>query len=89
MSDEQFNEEQVEENNILNMSDELADDDSDEYEEISSDEVDRVVSALEDLSETIDSENIRVFLEEASERIYHLVYSEGEEDDEDLLEEAA
>lgn len=55
----------------------------DEYEEISSDEVDRVVAALDDLMESTDSLNIRLYLEEAAANIYGLVY-----DDEDL-EEAA
>ena len=49
-----------------------------EYEEIESDEVDRVVAALEELSATVASENIKAFLEEASTNIYYLVY-----DDED------
>ena len=49
-----------------------------EYEEITSDEVDRVVEALEKLTATIDSENIRVILENASNDIWYLVY-----DDED------
>ncbi len=53
----------------------------DEYEEIDSDEVDRVVSALEDIVGTIDSENIQLILEEASNQIYMLVYSEDEEED--------
>ena len=57
----------------------------DEYEEITSDEVDRVVSALDDLMESTDSQNIRLFLEEAAANIYALVY----EADEDELEEAA
>jgi len=53
----------------------------DEYEEIDSDEVDRVVSALEDIVGTIDSENIQLILEEASNQIYLLVYAEDEEED--------
>ena len=57
--------------------------DGDEYEEITSDEVDRVVEALEKLSATINSENIRVILENASNDIYYLVY-----DDEDSAEAA-
>jgi hypothetical protein len=50
-----------------------------EYEEIDSDEVDRVVAALEELSGTVSSETIQAFLEEASTNIYYLVY-EDEED---------
>ena len=64
---------------------ELYIDDADEdveYEEVSSEEVDRVVGLLEDLMETVDSENIRIFLEDAVSSIYYLVY-EPEEDDAD------
>lgn len=49
-----------------------------EFEEITSDEVDRVVEAIEKLTATIESENIRVILENASNDIWYLVY-----DDED------
>jgi hypothetical protein len=55
----------------------------DDYEEISSDEVDRVVEALETLMATVDSENIRYFLEEATNSIYLLIY------DDDTASEAA
>ena len=48
----------------------------DEFEEISSDEVDRVIEALETLMATVESENIRFHLDEASEKIYSLVYDE-------------
>jgi hypothetical protein len=58
----------------------------DEYEEISSDEVDRVVDALEELSETVESENIQAFLDEASNNILSLVY---EEDDLDEIQDEA
>lgn len=53
----------------------------DEYEEITSDEVDRVVEALEALYDTVQSENIQAALEEAINRIYYLVYDDeaGEE----------
>ncbi|QDT38559.1 hypothetical protein [Stratiformator vulcanicus] len=61
-------------------------DSADEYEEIQSDEVDRVVMALERLSETVESENIRAILEEASNEIYLLVYEE--EGDADIAEAA-
>ncbi len=54
-----------------------------EFEEITSDEVDRVVQALEDLAETTQSLNIKAYLEEAAANIYCLVY------DEEDLEEAA
>lgn len=51
-----------------------------EYEEISSDEVDRVVAELEKLIGTVQSENIQAYLEEALNSIYYLVY-EDEEDE--------
>ncbi|MBA3315651.1 MAG: hypothetical protein M3552_04440 [Planctomycetota bacterium] len=50
----------------------------DDYEEITSDEVDRVVDALEKLTASIDSENIRVILENASNDIWYLVYEDEE-----------
>jgi hypothetical protein len=56
----------------------------DEYEEISSDEVDRMVEALEALAATAESENVRYLLEEATLKIYLLVYG-----DEDIQSEAA
>lgn len=49
-----------------------------EYEEINSDDVDRVVAALEELSGSITSETIRAFLEECSNNIYYLVYDDEE-----------
>lgn len=57
--------------------------DDDEYEEITSDEVDRVVEALEQLNASIDSENIRVIIENAASDIWYLVY-----DDEDVADAA-
>lgn len=56
-----------------------------DYEEISSDEVDRVVETLETLMATVESENIRYFLEEATNNIYLLIY----DDDEGAASEAA
>lgn len=53
-------------------------DDADEYEEISSDEVDRVIEALEKLAATVQSENIQVILENASNDVYYLVYEDEE-----------
>jgi hypothetical protein len=50
----------------------------DDFEEISSDEVDRVVESLEALAATAESENIRYFLEEATLKIYLLVYGDEE-----------
>jgi len=69
-----------------------------QFEEITSEEVDRVVAQLETLIESTTSENIRSFLEEAMNEIYYLVYEEEEEldseveasheEDEDLSEAA-
>lgn len=62
---------------------------TEEFEEISSEEVDRVVEALDRLIEGAQSENIKHYLEEAASNIYYLVYEvEAEGDDEDL-EQAA
>ncbi len=58
-----------------------------EFEEICSDEVDRVVEILDGLIENVQSENIKHFLEEASSNIYYLVYEDAE--DEGTLEQAA
>ncbi len=57
--------------------------DDQDFEEISSDEVDRVVEILDGLIESVDSDNIRHYLEEASSNIYYLVY-----EDSDLEEDA-
>ena len=59
----------------------------DDFEEISSDEVDRVVAVLDDLIETVQSENIQALLEDASNSIFSLVYDE--EDLEGVHDEAA
>ncbi len=52
--------------------------DSDEYEEISSDEVDRVIQALESLMQSVSSENIRAYLDESADNIYSLIYNADE-----------
>lgn len=57
---------------------EFASDDDNDFEEISSDEVDRVVESLESLAATAESENVRYFLEEATLKIYLLVYGDDE-----------
>jgi len=49
---------------------------AEEYEEITSDEVDRVVEALEALVETVNSENIKIYLEDAVNSIHSLIYDE-------------
>ena len=54
--------------------------DGEDYEEISSDEVDRVVAELEKLIGTVQSVNIQSALEDAMNEIYYLVY-EDEEDE--------
>ena len=49
---------------------------TDDFEEISSEEVDRVVEALDRLIAGVQSENIKHYLEEAASNIYYLVYEE-------------
>jgi hypothetical protein len=56
-----------------------------EYEEISSDEVDNVIAALERLSDEVSSETIKALIAECSNSVYYLVY----EDDESSMSEAA
>jgi DNA-binding transcriptional regulator GbsR (MarR family) len=53
-------------------------DENEEFEEITSDEVDRVVEQLEKLMETVSSENIKSYLEEAVNHIFFLLYDEDE-----------
>ncbi|HCP10701.1 MAG TPA: hypothetical protein DIT89_00025 [Planctomycetaceae bacterium] len=63
---------------------------TDEYEEISSDEVDRVVEALDRLIAGVQSENVKHYLEEAASNIYFLVYEEEDvEELDDTTEQAA
>jgi hypothetical protein len=59
-----------------------------DYEEITSDEVDRVVEALDKLIESVSSENIKHQLEGAAAAIYYLVY-EDDLDDEGTVDQAA
>jgi hypothetical protein len=63
----------------------------DEYEEITSEDVDRVIAGLEALMSQTRSENIRAYLEEAADQIFELVYGEDAEvmEDESPLGEAA
>ncbi|MEX0726152.1 MAG: hypothetical protein WEB58_07295 [Planctomycetaceae bacterium] len=65
------------------LSHQSAADVDEEFEEITSDEVDRIVAALDDLIDACHSENIKFFLEEAASNIFHLVY-----DKEDISEAA-
>ena len=70
------------------MSDEnIIENEDQEFEEICSDEVDRVVEVLDGLIENIQSENIKHILEEASSNVYYLAYEDDE--DSDILEQAA
>jgi len=65
---------------------------ADEYEEITSDEVDRVIAAIEELMQSISSENIRAHLSAAADEIFSLVYDEmgeGFEPADDVQTEAA
>lgn len=52
-----------------------------EYEEISGEEVESVLQALDALMEKVESENIRACLEEASNAIFYLVYEDEDLDD--------
>jgi hypothetical protein len=56
----------------------------DDYEVITSEEVDRVLDALDQLIASVQSENVRSCLEEAADSIYALIYGEegeaGEEE---------
>ena len=54
-----------------------------EFEEITSDEVDRVIELLEEVAANVQSQNILSIQTEASDSIYELVY-----DEEDALEDA-
>ena len=49
-----------------------------EYEEIHSEEVDRIVAALEELMGSTQSDTIKAFIEECSTNIYYLVYDDEE-----------
>jgi hypothetical protein len=59
----------------------------DDYEVITSEEVDRVLDALDQLIASTQSENVRSCLEEAADNIYALIYGEESESGEE--EEAA
>ena len=54
-------------------------DDAAEYEEITSDEVDRVIDELERLMERVSSENIKSYLEDAVTSIFYLVYEQDDQ----------
>ena len=56
-----------------------------EYEEISVDEVDRVIAALDQLIQSVESETIRSYLETTAEELSYLV----DDDDEEVSGDAA
>ena len=62
---------------------------TDEFEEINSEEVDRVVEALDRLIAGVQSENIKHYLEEAASNIYYLVYEVEVDETDDGVTEAA
>ncbi len=76
-----------EHNDILNAQQHLAT--ADEFEEISSEEVDRAVEALDRLIAGVQSENIKHYLEEAASNIYYLVYEQEIDDTDEATEQAA
>ncbi len=61
----------------------MSEENEEQFEEITSEEVDRVVAQLETLIESTGSENISSFLEEAMNEIYYLVYEEETEEETD------
>lgn len=69
------------------LTSEVVAEDVEEYEEITSEEVDRVVESLERLIESVQSENVRSYLEDAMNGVYYLIYEDEEE--EDAMAEAA
>ena len=72
--------------NLSGESDDAAGAEQD-FEEICSDEVDRIVAALESLSESTQSDNIRFFIDEAANGIYELVYDAEAEDGDESIED--
>ena len=55
-----------------------------EFEEITSEEVDRVVESLDKLIESVASENIKHQLEQAAAAVYYLVYEDDLTEDESI-----
>ena len=51
--------------------------DDQEFEEINSEEIDRIVEVLDNLIEGVDSDNVKHYLEEASSNIYYLIYEDS------------
>ena len=67
----------------MNGTEEL--DGTEEYEEISGEEVDRIVESLEVMMESVESENIKAYLDEALNSIYYLVHDDEEDEGEDEM----
>lgn len=83
-------EEQNSEQDFVELDIETDTDELEEYEEISGEEVDRVVEELEKLIATVQSENIQVYLEEALNEIYSLVHDDEDEEEEfDVISDSA
>ena len=76
-----------EHNDIINAQNHLPS--SDEFEEISSEEVDRAVEALDRLIAGVQSENIKHYLEEAASNIYYLVYEQEVDETDEAIDQAA
>jgi len=64
-------------------SDEIEEDEYEEIEEeISSDEVDRVLESLSSLMEGVESESVHEYLGQAYNSVFALIYEEEDDDDE-------
>jgi hypothetical protein len=58
-----------------------------EEEEITSEEVDRVLESLTNLLESVESETVHEYLEETYNQIFSLIYEEEEVTEEEVTEE--
>ena len=56
--------------------------DDGDYEEIAYEEVGRVCTALEELRDTVQSQNVRAYLDDAIHSVFYLVYEDDETDEE-------
>ena len=70
------------------MYDEFVPDMDGELEEIDVDEVELVVTGLDDLIEQVRSDTIKVYLHAACHEIAHLIMDEEEEDEDEAAEAA-
>jgi hypothetical protein len=69
-------------------SDEIYEDEYEEIEEeISSVEVDRVLESLSSVMESVESESVHAYLEQAYNNVFALVYEEEDESEDDETEE--